>query len=266
MRPLAVIPTFISDRRSQELTFRCVSSIMATAGDQVDVMVVDDASPAKRLRTELIDATEAFVDWRIKSENTGFSRTVNVGLDQALREGRDAILINADVEFFEEGWVQALLDVDAYVVGGLLMFPNGLIQHAGVYYSALHRSFDHIFRFAPGSLPEAQKQRRCPVTGALQLIRNESLAIVGLYDENFPMAFEDVDYCLRVFEAGRDCVYQPRARAVHYEKMFRGSDDPNSKLAQWFHRSEEVFLSKWGLKSFADSTPMMLETDDGVRG
>jgi GT2 family glycosyltransferase len=264
MKPLVVIPTYITDARSVELTFRCVSSIIATARDEVEIVCVDDGSPATRLRDKLVDATSGFVQWDLKPDNEGFSRTVNRGLEQALGEGRDAILCNADVEFFEEGWVRALQDTDAYVVGSLLFYPNGLIQHAGVFYSALHRIFHHAWQFSPGNLPQAQLPRRCPVTAALHMIRKESLALVGLYDESFRMAYEDVDYCLRVFEAGRDCVYQPKCRAVHHEKMFRGTDDPNSKLAQWHDESQRHFLRKWALKSFSDSTPMMLDVHDGL--
>jgi GT2 family glycosyltransferase len=264
MKPLIIIPTYITNAKSVELTFRCLSSIMATARGEVEILAVDDASPAVRLRQKLIDATAHFVTWEIKKENTGFSKTVNLGLAQALSEGRDAILCNADIEFFEPGWVKAMLNTNAYVVGSLLFFPNGLIQHGGVYYSALHRTFDHIWRYAPGNIPEAQIPRRCPVTAALHMIRNESLALIGLYDENFAMAYEDVDYCLRVFEAGRQCIYQPKIRAVHHEKMFRGTNDPNSKLAKWHNESEKHFIRKWAAKDFADSTPMMLSTADGA--
>ena len=61
----------------------------------------------------------------------------------------------------------------------------------------------------------------CPVTGAFQYIRPEVLEQVGLYDPGFRMGCEDVDYCLRVFQAGFACVYEPAIRAIHHESLFR---------------------------------------------
>ena len=80
----------------------------------------------------------------------------------------------------------------------------------------------HRFQYGPNDLPEALVPCRCPVTAALQLIRHETLETVGIYDEGYRMAFEDVDYCLRVFEAGLECIYEPSVRAFHREKFFRG--------------------------------------------
>ena len=62
--------------------------------------------------------------------------------------------------------------------------------------------FEHRFRCAPGNLPEALVKTVCPVTGAFQYIRPEVLEQVGIYDPAFRMGCEDVDYDLRVFQAG----------------------------------------------------------------
>lgn len=119
-----------------------------------------------------------------------------------------------------------------YVSGGVV-----------VHNSLLHRDFDHIFRYAPADLPEALYARTCPVTGALQFIRNECLREVGVYDPEFRMAWEDVDYCLRVFASGRSCVYQPAVRAIHHESLFRGK--PSPKVQEWEARSKILLLRKW---------------------
>ena len=154
-----------------------------------------------------------------KDENSGFAATVNVGLEVARASGADAVLVNADIEFTHAGWLDVMqartdqLGRPAAVVGARLLFPNGLLQHAGVYVSRLGRGFQHRFLHGPGDLPEALVPCACPVTGALQLIRHETLVQVGLYDESFGLGFEDVDYCLRVFAAGEACIYEPAAVA-----------------------------------------------------
>ena len=225
--PLAVVPIYLRTAEDLDVLLRCLVSLRETA-PQADVLVVDDCSPAPEL-VDLIAVAcgELAIELHRRPVNGGFSRAVNVGLKRALDEGRDAMLVNADIEFHETQWLEPMLERTdttgalAAVVGARLLYPNGLLQHAGVYYSTLHRFWSHRFTYGPGDLPEALAPTRCPVTGALQLIRHECLASVGLYDEAFRMAFEDVDYCLRVFASGRECIYEPAACATHAESLFR---------------------------------------------
>jgi O-antigen biosynthesis protein len=247
---LCVIPTYLASAKHLDLIVRCLVSLWRTAPG-TDVIVIDDGSPDRGLVAQLEVATQELgYELVLKSENTGFSKTVNVGLRRALETGRDAVLVNADIEFFEAGWLermQARTDAQgrpAAVVGARLLYPNGLIQHAGIFVSLLKREWFHRFQYGPSDLPEALVACRCPVTGALQLIRHETLQQVGLYDEGFDMAFEDVDYCLRTFEADLDCIYEPSVRAFHHESMFRGTHTP--KLEKWVKASWARMLTKWG--------------------
>jgi O-antigen biosynthesis protein len=246
---LAVVPTYLRTELEAELLLRCLVSLSATA-PQAEVVVVDDASPAADLVAQLAPVC-AELGHRLlcKHENTGFSRTVNAGLRLALEEGKDALLVNQDVQFVDGGWLEAMLERTdtegrpAAVVGAKLLYPSGQIQHAGVLYSRLYRWFDHRLRYAPGDLPEANLPQRCPVTGALQLIRHDTLATVGLYDETFQMGHEDVDYCLRVFDAGLECIYEPAAWALHHESAIRGQLD--QRLAEWQRDSAVALLEKY---------------------
>src|SRR5262249_13733036 len=103
---------------------------------------------------------------------------------------------------------------------------------------------------------EALVATRCPVTAALQLIRWETLDAVGLYDEEYRMCFEDVDYCLRVFEAGLEGIYEPSVRAVHREKFFRGKPSPQVK--QWTLESTRRMKALWGNKDLSRWVPEVL--------
>jgi GT2 family glycosyltransferase len=224
---LAVVPIYLRTAEDLDVLLRCLVSLRETA-PQADVLVVDDCSPAPEL-VDLIEVAcgELRIELYRRPVNGGFSRAVNIGLRRALDEGRDAVLVNADIEFHEPCWLEPMLartdttGAPASVVGARLLYPNGLLQHAGVYYSTLHRFWAHRFTFGPPDLPEALAPCRCPVTGALQLIRHECLAAIGIYDESFRMGWEDVDYCLRVFASGRECIYEPAACATHAESLFR---------------------------------------------
>lgn len=245
---LVIIPTFLRRPADLDVTVRTIESIRETE-PTVKLLIVDDHSPADALWEALCTHQERF-DFSVhrQEENGGFSRAVNVGLRQALKDGQDAVLLNADIECLTPDWVSAMQAQNdtqgrpAAVVGALLLYPMGLIQHAGIYFSFLTRSFDHRYRFGPGRLPEAQQPCLCPVTGAFQFIRHECLETVGLYDEDFRLGFEDVDWCLRVFDSGRECIYQPRVMAVHHESLFRGRAD--EKLAEWQDSSLRLLMSK----------------------
>lgn len=200
---LVVVPVYLTQPSDLEVTLKMLESLRATE-PEVECLLVDDASPAAELLAELEAATSRLeFELHRKSENEGFSRAVNVGLRRALNAGQNAVLVNADIEFIDKNWLkvmEARTSEDgtrlASIVGGLLIYPTGLIQHAGIFFSLLHRCFDHWYKYAPADLPEALRPRRCPVTGALQFIRHECLSDVGLYDEEFRMGWEDVDYCV----------------------------------------------------------------------
>ncbi len=263
MIPLVVIPTYLSESGDQDVVIETFKSIRRTVSDTVEIMVVDDCSPRQDLvdllAAYLFDEDNGYVTIDRREKNEGFSRTVNVGLRKALEEGRDAVLMNADIVMRTPGWVKRCKQTTdpngdpAAVVGALLTYPTGLIQHAGIYFSMLTRTFDHMYKFGPQNLKEALEKRAVPVTGAFQYIRHETLEEIGLYDEEFRMAHEDVDYCIRVMEAGKFCVYNPNIRAVHYEQMFRGRG--SKKIAEWTTQSWLYFCTKWGKTSFGHLVP-----------
>lgn len=259
-KALVVIPTYVREDSDAEITADAVTSVRKTVSDSVDILLVDDGSPNREAMEKLeAKVTSEGAEVHCKEENSGFSRTVNVGLQRALDEGRDAILMNADMEVTTPGWLnrfRATSDARgdrAAVVGALLLFPNGLIQHAGVYFSLLTRTFDHLYKYAPGNLANALEKKVCPVTGAFQFIRHETLAEIGIYDEQFRMGWEDVDYCLRVFLAGKQCVYNPNVRGFHFEQMFRGRPDP--KIEEWQAKSFLYLCIKYQTTNFAEFVP-----------
>ncbi len=79
---------------------------------------------------------------------------------------------------------------------------------------------------------------------------------VGLYDEEFRMAYEDVDYGLRVFAAGLQCVYEPAAVAIHAEQVFRGRVNP--KLERWHADGAARLVDKWRHADFSAFVPEVL--------
>lgn len=264
MKPLAIIPTYLTEEGDVQVAATAISSLRETVGDACDVLVIDDGSPHAEFSEGLAAIAMTFdCETNLRKVNVGFSQTVNIGLRQALQEGRDAILVNADIEFTTKTWLDLMLKQRAMdgermasIVGARLIYPNGLLQHCGIYFSLLGRTFGHSHQHAPANLPEALHARECPVTGALQFIRHECLEGIGVYDEDFSMGFEDVDYCIRTWQSGRSIVYQPGVEAIHHESYFRGRQ--NEKVARWQAASWLHFARKHANTSFAEFVPSLV--------
>lgn len=256
---LAVVPIYLRSEQDLDIVLQCLVSLRQTA-PEVEVLVVDDCSPAAQ-HVDLLElaASELEIELCRLPVNGGFARAVNVGLRRARDAGRDALLVNADIVFDRPGWLAPMLartdttGAPAAVVGARLLSPNGLLQHAGFYYSTLTRNWAHRLRFGPADLPEALVPLSCPVTAALQLIRHECLADVGLYDESFRMGYEDVDYCLRVFASGRECVYEPATCATHAEGTFRTPEPAGQE--GWEEQSLQLLNTKYPITEMTGFRP-----------
>ncbi len=264
---LCVMPTYMRSAEDWEMTKLTLLSLAKTVPEEHYIMVVDDASPYKEGQYNLHQLycdIPQMKNMVVKSENKGFANSVNYGIRTALHNDMDCILVNADMEFPKADWFHCMIGTNAAVVGAKLLYPTGLIQHAGIYFSIVTRTFDHLHKFAPSDLCAANFARRCPVTGALQFISNQTMKEVGYYDEDFKMGWEDVDYCLRVFLSGRSCVYNPDVVAIHHESAFRGNRD--DKIDDWTRTSYHLLYEKHAGVAFGEYVPMLVGQDPMAGG
>lgn len=238
-----VIPTY----GDPSLVAECVRSIRdTTSPDLVRIVVSDDASPPEHVAT--LKQVEGIDHLILAEENGGFSVNANRGI-RAADSQHDIVLINSDIVARWEGWLAALQHAAhtggrrVGIVGAMLLYADGKIQHAGV-----HRNigapewFDHRYRFQPATHGPANVAIDVlAVTGACMYVLRDVIDEIGLLDEEFPMAYEDVDWCLRAWQAGRRVVYQPAAVLEHPESATRGSE-----MNEREKRSQDYFWEKWG--------------------
>jgi GT2 family glycosyltransferase len=259
MTVLGVMPVYVTGERTTLLTLRAAESYLNTTyPHDAFLLLIDDGSPYRQGITYLHKKLDGQLSGFFHQDNLGFAKTVNVGLDEARHYGNDALLVNADMEFTNDHWLDLMLDTDADIVGAKLLYPNhNLVQHSGIYYSFYTRLFSHIGRFAPPETPELNVERECPVTGALMLIRHRVLETIGLLDENFEFGFEDVSYCLDAIQAGFKVVYQPKAVAIHHESAFRGAQ-PAPHIKARMDRSWNYFQEKHAGLDIASLVPTLI--------
>jgi GT2 family glycosyltransferase/glycosyltransferase involved in cell wall biosynthesis len=235
-----VIPSY----RDAELVATLVKSIRATVPDGfARIIVADDASGPENVSAlrEIggIEVVEGAV-------NEGFAANVNRGL-RARREDRDVVVLNSDIEA-RAGWLACLQyaasqEDDIGIVGARLLYPDGRIQFAGTVRNVgAPEWFDHRYRFKPGDWgPAAIASPALAVTGACMYVTRKTIDRVGLLDERYPMAYEDVDWCLRAWQAGLRVLYFPAASLYHRESVTRGTDVGEREAA-----SQRIFWERWG--------------------
>lgn len=259
---LIVIPAYIAKKNHAKVLHKCIHSIRE--GSDNEILLVDDCSPFIEQINELYPFLKKEYDVSVfyKELNEGFSKTVNVGLRKALEEKRNVLLLNADIEFNNNVWLKELEQTEADIVGALLLYPNNIIQHGGIYFSAITRNFDHRFKGAPYNLPAAQKECKCPVTGALQYIKLDVLEKTGLYDEEFRLGYEDVDFMIRAISDGFKSLYNPKVIAIHHESLIRAKDNTNETHKEWQKNSLKHLVVKYQNVNFSGIAPTMMGFDD----
>jgi GT2 family glycosyltransferase/glycosyltransferase involved in cell wall biosynthesis len=239
-KPVAVV---IPSYRDAAEVARLVRSIRRTTPRRrVRIIVADDASGPEQVEAlRRIRGIEVVAG----EQNLGFAGNVNRGLAVAGTE-HDVVLLNSDM-IARRGWLAALQLASRHdrvgIVGAKLLYGDGRIQFAGtVRNPGAPEWFDHRYRFKPANWgPANVTQPMLAVTGACMYLRRDLLEALGGFDEAYPMAYEDVDYCLRAWQAGYQVIYCPEAELAHFESITRGSH-----VGERERESQRVFWERWG--------------------
>ena len=163
--------------------------------------------------------------------NFNFSAINNFGRTYA--KGNYLLLLNNDVEVINKEWLREMVSLCARdgigAVGAMLYYPDDTIQHAGVIVGlGGYAGHSHKYARRGGSgymFRAATVQNLSAVTAACLLVRTEVYDQMGGLDEDFQVAFNDVDFCLRIREAGWRIAWTPYAQLYHYESKSRGLDE-----------------------------------------
>ena len=214
-----------------------------------EVLVIDNGS-ANQAVLDLYEhyrKTQPRFSAVINPEAFNFSRSVNRGLSSAT--GEHYLILNNDVEVIEPGWLKEMVSCLAYdrtgIVGAKLLFSNDKMQHAGVVIGfgglAGHWYMNKPKEFGgPMNRLHVRNTMTC-VTGAVMLISGECLRKIGLFDEeNFAVAYNDVDYCLRAHKAGYRVVWTPFACLYHHESLSRGSDKSGERKKRFEQEKQNL--------------------------
>jgi GT2 family glycosyltransferase len=183
-------------------------------------------------------------------------------------------LVNNDIEVIDGDWLTQMMvwasQDSVGIVGAKLLFGNGKVQHAGVTIG-VGNAAGHIHRLEEGDAPGYQlrclaTQNMMAVTAACLVTPRALFEELGGLDEvAFKVAYNDVDYCLRVESKGLQVIWTPQAVLHHHESVSRGDDMSEQHIERYF-RELEVFQSRWKSKGFVDKyySKHLRITDEGV--
>ncbi len=251
--PAPLVTVIIPTKDKAEILEPCVEGVLnRTRYANLEVLIVDHQSTdpaAVRLLARLAEDPRV----EVMSYEGPFNYAAINNTAVARARGSVLALLNNDVDVIDPDWLDEMVSLavlpEVGAVGAKLLYPDGRIQHAGVILgtggvaattSSARRRARRLFRTR-----RVARRRVAAVTAACLVIRRSVFEEVGGFDEvNLPVAFNDVDLCLKIGEAGYRNVWTPEARLYHHESISRGSDQVGERLER-FNREVEFMLQKW---------------------
>lgn len=180
-----------------------------------------------------------------------YSGIINFGVKNA--EGEFVCQLNNDTELRTPDWLEKFIGFaqreDVGAIGGRLYYPDGSIQHAGIVVGICGLAANMLTNLPKGHhgyfAKEGLTQNMSAITGACLFSRKSIYEEVGYMDEeNFVVAFNDVDFCLKIRETGKNVIYYPFVEFTHYESKTRGYENTPEKQKR-FENECNRFKSKW---------------------
>jgi GT2 family glycosyltransferase len=249
--PPPLVSVVICTRDHVDLLRNCIEGLtLRTDYPRLEVIVVDNGSDDSATLEYLATLHK---ERRIKllhdDSPFNFAKLNNL----AVRESRGQLLclLNNDIEPIGEDWLRHMvahvLRPEVGAVGAKLLYPDGTIQHGGVFLDGIAAGHLHLGypRGSPGYGNRARlAQNFSAVTAACLVIRKSVWDEVNGMDEAFAIAFNDVDFCLRVQARGYRNLWLPQAELYHHESASRGTEDTPQKQAR-FAREVSLLQSRW---------------------
>ena len=256
--PPPLVSVIIPTRNQPELLKKCLLGLREkTDYPALEILVVDNGSDDPAME-EIYSREREGIRLLRDPRPFNFSAMNNQATEQAA--GEILLLLNNDVEPLDPDWLREMVThavcPEIGAVGAMLLYPDGRIQHAGITLGISGPMRVGGVAGHPGKRMRPDKRvmgnllrvtrNVSAVTGACLAIRKTIYQEVGGFDEEgLPVAFNDVDFCIRVMQAGYRNLWTPHARLTHHESLSRGGEDSPEKIAR-FRREVGIMRKRWG--------------------
>jgi GT2 family glycosyltransferase len=254
--PMPAIPPKVSiiipTRDQLKLLKICIETLVEkTIYPNLEIIIVDNQSEETETLAYFSELTDRGI--KILAHPHPFNYAAVNNRAASIAEGELLCLLNNDVEIISASWLSEMVcqlsRQDIGVVGAKLLWPNMMVQHGGVVIgvnSLAAHTGNSLSRDDAGYLGFNQITRQySAVTAACLLVRKSTYISLGGQDEEaFPVAFNDVDFCMKVLKTGEKIVWCASAELVHAESASRGKDDSQPKRMR-AQREQQNFIRRW---------------------
>ncbi|MBB3807987.1 glycosyltransferase family 2 protein [Pseudochelatococcus contaminans] len=264
--PPPLVSIIIPTRDRSDLLENCVEGLLhQTSYTQFEILIIDNDSVEQRTH-DLLERYQKNDRIQIIPIGGEFNYSALNNAAARMANGEILLLLNNDTQVIHSDWLSEMVSLitrdDVGIVGAKLLYADGRVQHAGVKLGAgsfeegpgVAGHFGHLrSRMDIGYYGQYGLTRDLSaVTGACLAIRKSVYDEVGGLDEvNLKVAFNDVDLCLRVRDAGYRVLWTPFVELFHLESVSRGLDITEEKRAR-FAREARWMLERWGKKLASD--------------
>lgn len=239
---------------------KCLTSIEKSTYKNYEIIIIENNSNEKetfayyeKIQTERIKV----IRWE---KEFNYSAINNFGVKYA--KGEYLLFLNNDVEVIRPDWLQGLLSncqrKQIGIAGAKLYYSDNKIQHAGVIIG-IGGIAGHAFLKMPGEYTgymhkASIQQNLSAVTAACMMVKRTVFEEVSGFTEELAVAFNDVDFCLKVREKGYLIVYNPHVELYHHESRTRGPEDTKEKIVRF--QGEIAYMQKRWKIIFENGDPM----------
>lgn len=247
-----LISIIIPNKDSIKYLKRLMKSISKSTYQNYEVIIVENNSQKGKTFKyyDKIKSDSKIKVIKYKEKGFNYSKINNFAIDYA--QGEYILLLNNDIKVITPTWLEEMLSIcqreDVGIVGAKLLYKDKTIQHAGVVIG-MGGIAGHVNRTIPDKAPGYYARTKIinnysAVTAACLMTKKELYKKVNGLDENLKVAFNDVDYCMKIRAINKLIVYTPYAKLYHYESKSRGYENTPEKKKR-FEGEIKLFANKW---------------------
>ena len=248
------VSIIIPNKDGKETLKVCIDSILEKSTySNYEIVIVENNSTTEEIWEYYKELEQNEKIRVVKYPNKGFNYSTIINCGVRNSEGEFVVQLNNDTEVLTENWLELLIGFaqreDVGAVGAKLYYPDETIQHAGIIVG-IGGIAGNRFKSIPKDghayfAMESMVNNLSAVTGACLFSRKSIYEEVGYMEEKLAVAFNDVDFCLKIREKGYKIVYTPYVEFTHYESKSRGQEDTPEKIKR-FQGEINTFEKRWG--------------------
>jgi O-antigen biosynthesis protein len=251
--PQPLVSLLIPTRDRKKITELAVTSILEkTTYSNYEIIIIDNGS-VEQETLKWFETIEKNNRVRVLRYDKPFNYSAINNFGAKYAQGTLLGLVNNDVEVISPDWLTEMVShairPDIGCVGAKLYYGNNTIQHAGVIIGiggVAGHSHKHLPKNHHGYFSRLKLTQNLSAVTAACLVVKKSLfdSVNGLDEDNLKIAFNDVDFCLKIMELGFRNVWSPYVELYHHESVSRGAEDNPEKI-QRFNKEMNFMIAKW---------------------